>query len=105
MKRIVDGSAGPGVIFKKLAELAGEAGSAFAHGRWSMGTTARERCRRRGLRRAQVTVEYTLVLVAVLLAIIIAVKNVIQPRSSDMYNKAGDLMNKAANEWNNKLTP
>jgi uncharacterized protein (UPF0333 family) len=67
--------------------------------------TERKRSRRGGLRRAQVTVEYTLVLVAVLLAIIIAVKNVIQPRSQEMYNKAGNLMNSAANEFNSKLFP
>ena len=105
MTRMVGRSAGPGVIFMKLAELAGEAGSAFAHGRWGMGMTAKERSRRRGLRRAQVTVEYTLVLVAVLLAIIIAIKNVIQPKSAAVFNQAGNLMTAAGNEFNNKMMP
>jgi len=43
--------------------------------------------------------------VAVLLAIIIAIKNVIQPKSADVFNRAGNLMNSAATEFSNKLGP
>jgi uncharacterized protein (UPF0333 family) len=70
-----------------------------------MGTTGRARSRRRGSRRAQVTVEYTLVLVAILLGIIITIKNVIQPKSQAIYNRAGNIMDAAALEFNNKLGP
>ena len=56
-------------------------------------------------RRGQVTVEYMLVLVAILLAVIFAIKTILQPKSEESFKQAGNLMDKASNEFNNMLFP